>query len=109
MDSQPVRTVFRPEGTGKSVDSGDVGFGLTYARSFTDKFSAGISGNYLQSTLASAYGSSLMKKKGDKSAQETSHLHREPRKCPTLTPVCHDRVSACCPPATSTIGTSFRG
>ncbi|MEZ4653093.1 MAG: PorV/PorQ family protein [Candidatus Eisenbacteria bacterium] len=51
MDSQPIRTVFRPEGTGQSFDAGDVAFGLTYARSFTDKFSAGVSGNYLQSTL----------------------------------------------------------
>lgn len=52
MDSQPIRTVFRPEGTGQSFDAGDVAFGLTYARSFTDKFSAGISGNYIQSSLA---------------------------------------------------------
>lgn len=51
MDQQKVRTVFRPEGTGESFDAGDVAFGLTYARSFTDKFSAGISGNYVQSTL----------------------------------------------------------
>jgi hypothetical protein len=52
MDSQPIRDVFRPDGTGKSFDAGDVAFGLTYARSLTDKFSAGISANYVQSTLA---------------------------------------------------------
>ncbi|MBD3161144.1 MAG: PorV/PorQ family protein [Candidatus Eisenbacteria bacterium] len=52
MDSQPVRTVFRPEGEGTSFDAGDVAFGVTYARSLTDKFSAGISMNYVQSTLA---------------------------------------------------------
>lgn len=52
MDEQAVRTVFRPEGTGKSFDNGDVAVGLTYARSFTDKFSAGVSWNFLQSTLA---------------------------------------------------------
>ena len=57
MDSQPIRTVFRPEGEGKSFDAGDVAFGLTYARSLTDKFSAGISANYVQSTLAT-YSSS---------------------------------------------------
>ncbi|MDM7915971.1 MAG: PorV/PorQ family protein [Candidatus Eisenbacteria bacterium] len=57
MDSQPIRDVFHPEGTGKSFDAGDVAFGLTYARSLTDKFSTGISANYVQSTLAS-YSSS---------------------------------------------------
>jgi hypothetical protein len=52
MDAQPVRTVFRPEGEGTSFDAGDLAFGITYARSLTDKFSAGISANYVQSTLA---------------------------------------------------------
>ena len=52
MDNQPVRTVFRPDGEGKSFDAGDVAFGASYARSLTDKFSAGISVNYVQSTLA---------------------------------------------------------
>lgn len=52
MDEQAVRTVFRPEGTGTSFDNGDVAVGLTYARSFTDKFSAGVSWNFIQSTLA---------------------------------------------------------
>jgi len=51
MDREPIRTVFRPEGEGKSFDAGDVAFGITYARSFTDKFSTGVSINYLQSTL----------------------------------------------------------
>jgi hypothetical protein len=52
MDSQPVRTVFRPDGEGKTFDAGDVAFGVSYGRSLTDKFSAGISANYVQSTLA---------------------------------------------------------
>ena len=52
MDSQPVRTVFRPDGEGRSFDAGDVAFGVSYARSLTDKFSAGITANYVQSTLA---------------------------------------------------------
>lgn len=52
MDAQPVRTVFRPEGEGTSFDAGDVAFGVTYARSLTDKFSAGITANYVQSSLA---------------------------------------------------------
>jgi hypothetical protein len=52
MDGAPERTVFRPEGTGQFFDAGDLAVGLTYGRSFTDKFSAGISANYVQSTLA---------------------------------------------------------
>jgi hypothetical protein len=52
MDTQPVRTAFRPDGEGKSFDAGDVAVGLTYARSLTDKFSAGLSINYVQSSLA---------------------------------------------------------
>ncbi len=57
MDSQPIRTVFRPDGEGKNFDNGDIAFGVTYARSLTDKFSVGLSGNYVQSTLAT-YSSS---------------------------------------------------
>ena len=60
MDAQAVRTVFRPEGEGRSFDAGDVAFGLTYARSLTDKFSAGISANYLQSTLATYTGNAAV-------------------------------------------------
>lgn len=52
MDQQPVRDVFHPDGNGDSFDAGDVAFGLTYARSLTDKFSTGLSVNYVQSTLA---------------------------------------------------------
>jgi len=52
MDEQAVRTVYRPAGEGRSFDAGDLGVGVTYARSLTDKFSAGISANFLQSTLA---------------------------------------------------------
>lgn len=52
MDEMTKRTVFRPEGTGESFDAGDLAVGLTYGRSFTDKFSAGISANFVQSTLA---------------------------------------------------------
>jgi hypothetical protein len=52
MDSDKVRTVFRPDGEGRSFDAGDVAVGVTYARSLTDKFSTGISANFIQSTLA---------------------------------------------------------
>lgn len=52
MDQQPVRDVFHPEGTGEFFDAGDVSFGVSYARSLTDKFSAGFSVNYNRSGLA---------------------------------------------------------
>jgi hypothetical protein len=53
MPEQLVRTIYKPEGTpGYTFDNGDVAAGLTYARSLTDKFSAGITFNYLHSTLA---------------------------------------------------------
>ena len=57
MPAMPVVTVYRPDGTGKSFDAGDVAFGITYGRSLTDKFSAGVTFNYIQSTLASYKGS----------------------------------------------------
>jgi hypothetical protein len=52
MPDQPVRTVYRPEGDGTKFDNGDVAVGLTYARSLTDKFSAGLTFNYVHSSLA---------------------------------------------------------
>ncbi|MBK8230551.1 MAG: PorV/PorQ family protein [Candidatus Eisenbacteria bacterium] len=53
MDALPVRTVFRPDGNGESFDAGDIAVGVTYARSFTDKFSTGLSVNFVQQSLAS--------------------------------------------------------
>jgi hypothetical protein len=53
MDEQPVRTVLDDTGSsGEFFDAGDVAFGLTYARSLTDKFSAGISAYYVREGLA---------------------------------------------------------
>ena len=52
MPEQPVRTVYRPEGDGTKFDNGDVAVGVTYARSLTDKFSAGLTFNYVHSSLA---------------------------------------------------------
>ncbi len=49
---QLVRTVYRPLGDGRKFDNGDVAVGMTYARSLTDKFSAGITFNYVHSSLA---------------------------------------------------------
>ncbi len=44
-------TVFHPDGDGTFFDAGDSQFGLTYSRSLTDKFSAGISGSFVHSGL----------------------------------------------------------
>lgn len=52
MDPQLVRTAYNPEGTGQTFDSGSVTMGLSYARFFTDKFSAGFTLNYLHMGLA---------------------------------------------------------
>jgi hypothetical protein len=60
MDEQPIRTVLRSEGEGKSFDAGDLAFGLTYGRSLTDKFSTGIGVSYLQSSLATYSGSAVV-------------------------------------------------
>ena len=52
MDPQLVRTAYNPEGTGETFDSGSTTFGVSYARFFTDKFSAGFTLNYLHMGLA---------------------------------------------------------
>ncbi len=52
MPRERVRTVFHPEGDGTWFDAGDLAVGLAYARSMTDKFSAGIGMSYLNSNLA---------------------------------------------------------
>ncbi len=52
MDPQLVRTAYNPEGTGETFDSGTTTFGLSYSRFFTDKFSAGLTMNYLHMGLA---------------------------------------------------------
>lgn len=52
MDPMTETTSFQPEGTGNTFDAGFMTVGLTYARSFTDKFSAGVTGNFIHSGLA---------------------------------------------------------
>jgi hypothetical protein len=59
MDEMPVRTVFRPEGDGTMFDAGDLSLGVSYGKSFTDKFSAGVGMNFVQSTLASFQATGL--------------------------------------------------
>jgi hypothetical protein len=52
IDDQPVRDAYRPEGTGEFFDAGYTSFGATYARSFTDKFSAGFNISLVKLGLA---------------------------------------------------------
>ena len=52
MQPMEVTTAFQPEGTGQTFDAGMLAAGITYARSFTDKFSAGITGNMIHTGLA---------------------------------------------------------
>jgi hypothetical protein len=52
MDPQVVRTIYRQEGTGEMFDAGDMSFGLSYARYFTDKFSSGATLSWMHQGLA---------------------------------------------------------
>lgn len=52
LDPQIERTVFLPEGTGRTFDAGDMSFGLSYAKFFTDKFSSGATVHFVHSGLA---------------------------------------------------------
>ena len=58
MSKDIVRTTYLPEGTGETFDAGEWAYGITYARALTDKFSAGISLNYVQTGLDDVKGSS---------------------------------------------------
>jgi hypothetical protein len=52
MQPMEVTTAFQPEGTGETFDAGMLAAGLTYARSFTDKFSAGLTLSTIHTGLA---------------------------------------------------------
>ena len=52
MQPMDVTTSYEPYGTGSTFDAGYMAFGLSYARSFTDKFSAGVTGNFIHEGLA---------------------------------------------------------
>jgi len=51
MDPMPVLTADQPGGVGVDFDAGDIAIGLTYARVFTDKFSAGGTLKWMHSGL----------------------------------------------------------
>ncbi len=52
LDPMLVRTGYEPDGNGQDFDAGSTAFGLSYARFFTDKFSAGFTLNYIHEGLA---------------------------------------------------------
>jgi hypothetical protein len=52
MDPMEETTAFQPNGTGMTFDAGYMAAGFTYARSFTDKFSAGGTVNFIHEGLA---------------------------------------------------------
>ncbi len=52
MQPMEVTTAFQPLGTGETFDAGMLAAGVTYARSFTDKFSAGLTMNMIHTGLA---------------------------------------------------------
>jgi hypothetical protein len=52
MSPMEVTTAFQPNGTGQTFDAGMLAAGVTYARSFTDKFSAGLTANMIHTGLA---------------------------------------------------------
>ncbi|MEK7347567.1 MAG: PorV/PorQ family protein [Candidatus Eisenbacteria bacterium] len=58
MSRDKVRTTYLPDGTGETFDAGEWAYGITYARSLTDKFSAGLSINYIQTGLDDVTGTS---------------------------------------------------
>ena len=81
MPEMEVRTVFRPQGDGTSFDAGELVLGLSYSRSLTDKFSAGIGANYIQSTLASYRAGAMTFDFGtlyDTGYQELPDRHADP-------------------------------
>lgn len=55
MDPMIETTAYQPDpdqGTGNTFDAGMLTAGVTYARSFTDKFSAGVTGSFVHEGLA---------------------------------------------------------
>ncbi|MBI1799265.1 MAG: PorV/PorQ family protein [Candidatus Eisenbacteria bacterium] len=54
LSMQPMveTTAYQPDGTGRTFDAGMLAAGVTYARSFTDKFSAGVTANFIHEGLA---------------------------------------------------------
>jgi len=56
---QAVRTVERPEGTGETYASRDYAVGITYAMAFTDRFSFGMTGKYINQKIWNETGNTM--------------------------------------------------
>ncbi|NIV92986.1 PorV/PorQ family protein [candidate division KSB1 bacterium] len=48
---QPVRTIRNPEGTGQVWSANSISFGITFAKSLTDRFSVGVTGKFVQESI----------------------------------------------------------
>lgn len=59
LDPMLVRTGYEPDGNGQDFDAGSTAFGFSYARFFTDKFSSGITVNYVHEGLAESSVNSM--------------------------------------------------
>jgi hypothetical protein len=57
FSDQPVYTVENPEGDGSTYSVRETFVGLTYAQSFSDRFSAGITGKFISDQLGRTSGS----------------------------------------------------
>jgi hypothetical protein len=57
--SNPVRTVFRPEGTGESYSASDFVVGLYWAMGLTDRVSVSLGAKYFQQTIWHVTGSAI--------------------------------------------------
>ena len=52
LDPMLIRTAYEPDGNGQQFDAGASTFGFSYAKFWTDKFSAGFTLNYIHEGLA---------------------------------------------------------
>lgn len=59
FDDQPVYTVEQPEGTGAVYSVNETFAGLTYARNFSDRFSAGLTAKFVFDQLGEAEGTAF--------------------------------------------------
>jgi hypothetical protein len=59
FDDQPVYTVGQPEGTGAVYSVSETFAGLTYARNFSDRFSAGLTAKFIFDKLGEAEGNAF--------------------------------------------------
>lgn len=57
--TNPVRTVFRPEGTGEEYTANDFVAGVYWALAITDRVSVGLGGKYFQQTIWHTKGSTV--------------------------------------------------